>query len=341
MMVLSLSQYIYNVPIGFGGGVALSNSLRAKLFKLMREDADDFESIADDKIEEKGAASVEVNYIDNYPPFSVAMCVYGKDNPEWFDVALESVLIQTVKPAEIVLVVDGPVPDGIQHIIDKYTEICNSGGILLQVIRFSENRGLGKALQVAVENCNHELIARMDSDDIAVKNRFELQLQKFKHENIDICGGQIDEFIDDPSNVIGRRLVPVSDAELKVFMKKRCPFNHMTVMYKKSAVLNAGNYQDWFWNEDYFLWIRMALKKQIFSNLPETLVNVRVGKDMYARRGGDKYFKSEVGIQKLMLKNGLIDRPTYMSNCTKRFIVQKMLPNSVRGWVFKIFAREK
>ena len=168
-----------------------------------------------------------------------------------------------------------------------------------------------------------------------------MQLQKFKHENIDICGGQIDEFIDDPSNVIGRRLVPVSDAELKVFMKKRCPFNHMTVMYKKSAVLNAGNYQDWFWNEDYFLWIRMALKKQIFSNLPETLVNVRVGKDMYARRGGDKYFKSEVGIQKLMLKNGLIDRPTYMSNCTKRFIVQKMLPNSVRGWVFKIFAREK
>ncbi len=85
----------------------------------------------------------------------------------------------------------------------------------------------------------------------------------------------------------------------------------------------------------------MALKKQRFSNLSETLVNVRVGKDMYARRGGDKFFKSEVSIQKLMLEKGIIDRPTYVSNCAKRFIVQKMLPNSVRGWVFKKFAREQ
>ena len=85
----------------------------------------------------------------------------------------------------------------------------------------------------------------------------------------------------------------------------------------------------------------MALAGQKFANLPITLVNVRVGKDLYARRGGGNYFKSEVGIQKLMLEKGLIDKPTYMSNCAKRFVVQKMLPNSVRGWVFKKFAREK
>ena len=124
-------------------------------------------------------------------------------------------------------------------------------------------------------------------------------------------------------------------------MRKHCPFNHVTVMYKKSSVLAAGNYQDWFWNEDYYLWIRMALKNQRFANLPEILVNIRVGKDMYARRGGDKYFKSEISIQKLMLEKRIIDKPTYAINCAKRFIVQKALPNTIRGWVFKTFARSK
>lgn len=131
----------------------------------------------------------------------------------------------------------------------------------------------------------------MDSDDIAVSNRFELQLRYFVNQDCDICGGQIDEFIDDPSNVVGRRLVPESNKELKVYMQKRCPFNHTTVMYKISAVMDAGSYQDWFCNEDYYLWIRIALREQKFENLPETLVKTRVGKDMYARRGGDKYLK--------------------------------------------------
>ena len=288
----------------------------------------------------KETEEIEMGNTESNPPFSVAICVYGKDNATWFDTALESIIVnQTVKPSEIVLVIDGPVPEAIENVIGKYSKICE-GGILLRFIRFEKNRGLGEALKVAIENCSNEIIARMDSDDIAVRNRFELQLRHFITQNCDICGGQIEEFIDDPSNVVGRRLVPESDQELKVYMKKRCPFNHMTVMYKKSAVMDAGNYQDWFWNEDYYLWIRMALKDHIFANLPETLVKVRVGKDMYARRGGDKYFKSEVGIQQLMLKKGMIGRTTYISNCAKRFIVQKMLPNSIRGWVFKRFARE-
>lgn len=275
-----------------------------------------------------------------YPSFSVATSVYKNDNPDWFDTALESITVkQTIKPTEVVVVVDGPVTEGIQHILYKYEKICRSCGIQIIIIRFPQNRGLGKALQVAIENCSHELVARMDSDDISINNRFELQLSKFQNENIDICGGQIDEFIDNPSNIVGRRIVPQMDGEIKAYMRKRCPFNHMTVMYKKSAVLGAGNYQDWFWNEDYYLWIRMALKEMRFANLPETLVKVRVGKDMYARRGGSKYFKSEVRIQRLMLEKEIIDKPTYLSNCAKRFIVQKMLPNNIRGWVFMKFAR--
>lgn len=274
-----------------------------------------------------------------YPPLSVAICVYEKDNPEWFDMALASIINQTVKPSEIVLVIDGPIPYEVQQVIGKYVEICKVEGILCNTIRFAQNKGLGEALRVAVENCSNELIARMDSDDIAVNNRFELQINRFMKNDIDICGGQIEEFINTPTNVVGKRIVPETDEELKIYMKKRCPFNHVTVMYKKAAVLEAGNYIDWFLNEDYYLWIRMALKNLRFANVSETIVNVRVGKDMYARRGGDKYFKSEVGLQRFMLEKGIIDRPTYMMNCAKRLIVQKMMPNSVRGWVFKKFAR--
>ena len=157
------------------------------------------------------------------PFFSVAMCVYGKDNPDWFDKALCSVIDQTVQPDEIVLVVDGPIPDSIQNVIDKYSKICAEGVgldnltkmIILQVVYLKENQGLGKALRKAVTTCKYEIIARMDSDDIAVRNRFELQLAYLmSHPNTDILGGQIEEFIGEITNVAGRRicLLYTSDA---------------------------------------------------------------------------------------------------------------------------------
>ena len=252
------------------------------------------------------------------PFFSVAMCVYGKDNPDWFDKALCSVIDQTVQPDEIVLVVDGPIPDSIQNVIDKYSKICAEGVgldnltkmIILQVVYLKENQGLGKALRKAVTTCKYEIIARMDSDDIAVRNRFELQLAYLmSHPNTDILGGQIEEFIGEITNVAGRRIVPLTDPDCKDYLKKRCPFNHMSVMYKKTAVLKAGNYRDWFYNEDYYLWVRMALDKCIFANLPEVLVQVRVGKEMYARRGGEKYFRSE--------ENTEIDVTEWIDLCTE------------------------
>ena len=283
------------------------------------------------------------------PFFSVAMCVYGKDNPDWFDKALCSVIDQTVQPDEIVLVVDGPIPDSIQNVIDKYSKICAEGigldnltkMITFQVVYLKENQGLGKALRKAVTTCKYEIIARMDSDDIAVRNRFELQLTYLmSHPNTDILGGQIEEFIGEITNVAGRRIVPLTDANCKAYLKKRCPFNHMSVMYKKEAVLKAGNYRDWFYNEDYYLWVRMALDKCVFANLPEVLVQVRVGKEMYARRGGGKYFRSEEKIQRLMLQNGLISVPRYLVNVGERLIIQVLMPNTLRGWVLRKFARK-
>ena len=274
--------------------------------------------------------------------FSVAMSVYGRDNAAWFDLALGSVIEQTVRPAEIVLIVDGPVSAELDAVIDKYCVRCHETGIRMNLIRFEKNQGLGTALKTAVENASQDLIARMDSDDIAVSDRFERQLAFMEaHSKVHILGGQIEEFIGEPDNPVGKRIVPLTDVELKRYMKRRCPFNHMTVMFRKTAVQAAGGYLDWYWNEDYYLWIRMALKKCTFANLSDTLVHVRVGKDMYRRRGGKQYFKSETDIQKLMLKNRLISVPRFALNVSERLVLQVLLPNNVRGWIFKTLARQK
>lgn len=265
--------------------------------------------------------------------YSVLMSLYKKERPEYLRPALESMIGQTVKADEIVLVEDGPLTDELHAVVDEYRQH-------LHVVVNEKNAGLGLALNKGLLACRNEMVARMDTDDIAVLDRCETQLRHFEnHPETAVLGGQIEEFVTEPDEVVGKRAVPETDGELKRFMKKRCPFNHMTVMFRKSDVLQAGSYQDWFWNEDYYLWIRMALNGQEFANVPETLVHVRVGKDMYARRGGDQYFRSEIGIQKLMLENGIINRRIYWMNCAKRFIVQKMLPNRARAWVFRRFAR--
>lgn len=267
--------------------------------------------------------------------YSVLMSLYKKEHPEYLRFALDSMINQTVKPDEIVLVEDGPLTDELYAVVDDYKEY-------LTIVVNKNNLGLGLALNKGVEVCRNELVARMDTDDIAERSRCKKQLQYFTaHPDTTILGGQIEEFITDPMDVVGKRIVPETDEELKVYMKKRCPFNHMTVMFKKADIIKTGNYQDWFWNEDYYLWIRLALEGFMFANLPDTLVYARVGKDMYQRRGGDKYYKSEIGIQKLMLEKKMIGRGTYIMNCGKRLIVEKILPNRIRGWVFQRFAREQ
>ena len=272
--------------------------------------------------------------------FSIITSVYKNDKPEFVRVALDSMLVhQSVKPAEIVLVQDGPVPSELSALLNEYETKYPE---VMHVIRLEKNGGLGNALKLGVENAKYDLCARMDSDDICLPDRFEKQLAYLEaHPECDIVGGQMTEFIDTPDNVVGRREVPLSNEEIYEFMKSRCALNHVTVMFRKESVLKVGNYQDWFWNEDYYLWVRMMMNHCVFANIPDVAVNVRSGADQYARRGGKKYFDSEIGIKKLMLKNGMITRKEYIINYVERFIIQLMLPNSVRGWVFRSFARKQ
>ena len=268
--------------------------------------------------------------------FSVSMCVYEKDNPEWFRVAVESILNQTSKPDEVVLVVDGPVGDNLKNVILEYDQLeC------FKVIWLPENKGLGNARRIGVAACSNDLVAMMDSDDISVPNRFEKQLHLFEKDSaLDIAGGLISEFIGEPGNVVAKRIVPTTDIEIKEYLKSRCPLNHVTVMCKKTSLDKVGGYLDWYANEDYYLWIRMVMANMKFANIPEVLVNVRIGEEMYQRRGGIRYFKSEAKLQKYMLDHKIIGFGTYLVNVAKRLIVQVLLPNRLRGWVFQKFARK-
>ena len=270
------------------------------------------------------------------PAFSVSLCVYGKDDPQWFETAVESILNQTVPPSEVVLVVDGPVPGDLNQVIEKYEQHP-----LFQVCRLPVNQGLGNARRVGLELCSNELVAMMDSDDISLPDRFKKQLRAFQQTDTDIVGGVITEFMDTPDNIVARRLVPQNHEEICRYMKTRCPMNHVTVMARKTAITASGGYLDWYCNEDYYLWLRMYLANMRFTNVPDVLVNVRVGKDMYQRRGGSKYFLSEAKLQKYMLDHKIIGPGTWLVNVGKRFIVQILLPNKLRGWVFKKFARNQ
>ena len=269
--------------------------------------------------------------------FSVAMSVYQKDQAEYFDRALCSITeAQTRMPDEIVLIVDGPIPAELDAVIQQY----QARFPIFTVIRLAENGGLGNALRIAVEHASYDLIARMDSDDIALPTRFEEQLRCFAdNEALDIVGGNISEFVGEETNVVAHRNVPQTHEEILSYMRKRCPMNHVSVMFRKSAVLKAGGYLDLFWNEDYYLWIRMMEHQCVFANTGTVLVNVRTGADMYKRRGGKPYFQSERFLQKYMLERGIIGKWTYLENVGKRWILQRLLPNRIRGWVFRTFAR--
>ena len=151
----------------------------------------------------------------------------------------------------------------------------------------------------------------------------------------------ITEFVGSQDEIVGKRIVPLHDADVKTYMKKRCPMNLVTVMFKKSSVEEVGGFIDWYCEEDYYLWIRMALANKSFMNIDDVLVNVRVGKEMYRRRGGIKYFQSEARLQKFMLDNNIISRPRYWMNISERLVLQVLMPNKLRGFIFQKFTRTK
>jgi len=258
--------------------------------------------------------------------FSVLLSVYHKEKAEFLDRSMTSIWDeQTTKPNEIVLVQDGLLTDELNEIIRKWKEKL---GETLKVISLEENIGLGNALNIGLKECSYELVARMDTDDISASDRFEKQLKIFENNDIDICSSWVSEFEDTEENIISHRKLPREDDELIEFSKKRNPLNHPAVMYKKSAVQNAGGYKDMPWLEDYYLWVRMIASRAKMYNIQEPLVKMRAGYAQLERRGGFKYALSELKLQKEFLRLHHINYLEFARNVFIRFtsrIVPKYL----------------
>lgn len=214
--------------------------------------------------------------------YSVLMSVYIKECPEYLSQSLESMVKQTIMPDEIVIVEDGPLNKGLYQVIEEYKKIYPG---LISIIKLPFNKGLGNALEQGLKVVRNEFVARMDSDDISVVNRCEMQLRAFQRlPELAIVGTQIDEFIGRPSNIVSSRIVPSSYKEIIKFSKRRSPFNHPTVMFRKNAVIEAGGYKAYGRKEDLDLFIRMLQGGYKAINLKKSYLYYRTDINNLKRR---------------------------------------------------------
>jgi len=278
-------------------------------------------------------STIEKIVMTNY---SILISLYYKENPKHLKEALDSIFTQTVRSNDVVLVEDGKLGDDLERVVKDYEEKHPE----LHVVRFDENRGLGYALNDGILQCKNEIVARMDTDDIAKPNRMEKQLKVMaEHPEYGMVSSWIDEFVTDKEHVTSIRKLPEMPSDVLEYAKKRCPVNHPTVMYRKQEVLKVGGYQTKYFPEDYFLWIKMLMNGCLVYNLQESLLWFRYDPRTFVRRGGWKYACDEAVTQWNIFRMGFISLPRLVENVAIRFTI-RIMPNWVRGLVYKKMLRK-
>lgn len=268
--------------------------------------------------------------------FSVLLSIYCKEIPAFFENALFSIINQTLQANEIIIVKDGGLTNELEKILFEYSNKYSN----IKIISLPQNQGLGNALNEGLKHCSYNIIARMDTDDIAKPERFEKQIEIFKsYPDIDVVGTWIDEFEERPQNIISTRKLPETHKEIHQYALKRNPINHPTVMFKKDTVIAAGGYKHFPLFEDYFLWVRMLLNGAKFYNIQESLLYFRFSPDMFKRRGGLKYACTEAKFQWKLHQLGFISLTKTCMNIAIRFGT-RIIPNGLRGWIYKNILRK-
>lgn len=270
---------------------------------------------------------------DDTMDFSVLMAVYGGNTPAEVSNAIRSVTRQSLQPEQIVIVIDGPVS---QQLTDAINDCKNENTL---IVPLPENVGLGRALNIGIQHCRYEYVARMDADDYSRPERFEQQMTYLQaHPDVDVLGGLIAEYDEQLENFLTVRRVPSSDESIRAYMKKRNAMNHMTVVFKKSKLLGAGGYQHCPYFEDYYLWCRMLQNGCRFHNLQRIVVDVRSGYNMISRRGGSGYVGNIRDFEKQLLEMGYISRFEYMRNTLIRTTAAR-LPGQIRTVFYRRILR--
>ncbi|MCI9583193.1 glycosyltransferase [Clostridiaceae bacterium] len=264
-----------------------------------------------------------------FDTYSVLMSVYSREKPQYLRQAIDSMFSQTICTDDFVLVCDGPLTDELDAVVEEAGKRCAPG--YFRALRLERNQGLGNALNAGMNICRNELIARMDSDDISCADRCERQLRAFAgNPDLDIVSGTVEEFRETEQLVTGRRALPAAHEAICRFSRKRNPFNHPAVMFKKSAVEAAGGYDEsYHLFEDYYLWIRMLRNGCRGENLQETLLYMRISEEMYERRGGASYGEDMKRFHRWMRDVKWASAGDYITGVIPHALICR-LPNHVR-----------
>ncbi|KOY62595.1 amylovoran biosynthesis protein AmsE [Photorhabdus heterorhabditis] len=266
--------------------------------------------------------------------FSVLMSLYYKEKANYLNECFYSLLKQTRKPQEIILVLDGPIDSELSNIIEKWRNI-----LPLTIVPLENNIGLGKALNIGLEHCHNELIARMDTDDICMPNRFEKQIDyMLKNPDISVLGSNVTEYNENMSVITNEKSLALYHNDILKFIKKRNPFNHMSVIFKKSVIIKSGSYQHHLFMEDYNLWIRIISNGYKVANIPDRLLKIRGGNSMIERRRGIPYIKSEFQLAKLKIEKNIDNfSSSYFTFLLRSSI--RILPASLLSKVYKLMRK--
>lgn len=264
-------------------------------------------------------------------PFSLLMPVYHRDRPNFVRAAFRSAVDdQTRRPDQVVVVRDGPVPSELAECVE---DLAAQSPVRVTIVALEENAGLGVALDAGLAASDYDVVARMDSDDVSLPHRFEVQLPLIE-AGADIVGSGLLEFHADPSEAVGRRTPPTDPDVIVAYSRFHDPFNHPTVVYRRSAVFAAGGYQDFPLMEDYWLFARMIANGAKVINVAEALVCYRIGAGAYARRGGRALLRSELRLQRQFHEHGFTTRVQYFRNVAVRG-GYRLVPEWLRRFAYR------
>lgn len=232
--------------------------------------------------------------INNYE-FSVLIACYHGDHVDRFNAAFNSIIQNTLKPTEIILVQDGPVPEDLHNSIQRWV-----GLNFVKLVKLKQNTGLANALNRGLEHVTTPLVLRADADDINAIDRFERQVQLLS-QGYDVVGSCIEE-VDPENNLLSTKIVPEEHQEIMRYMKFRNPVNHMTAGFRVEKVRSVGGYPELHLKEDYGLWALLGSAGCTFRNSNDLWVQVIRDEAMYARRSGLQHVRSEFRLQQLLVR---------------------------------------
>jgi glycosyltransferase involved in cell wall biosynthesis len=269
--------------------------------------------------------------------YSVLMSIYKQENPAYLIQALDSMLNQTVFPSEIVMVKDGPLTRDLENVLNRYDAKYPG---LFNFVSYDVNHGLGYALRQGMLACSNEIVARMDTDDIARPDRMEKQLAAIDG-GLDMVGSDVIEFVTSPNDPVAATDLPKGIDAIRSYSKRRNPFRHPPMTFKKSKVIEAGNYSSEFlYFEDWDLFNRMLACGCLADNLSEPLVAMRVSEDFYARRGGLQYLKYAKLFKKAQVMRGYFSNLDYLCSYLPH-VVLCLMPNFLRAYLYRVLLRNR